>query len=128
MFASLYYIFRVTNISRTCVKERLKENDFQSYKDGRVQELLEGDNEKRIKFCKWYHRWNKKQNEVVLRSDDCLFQSCSSDQHSEQKISRKQKIDRYGWSKKFHFMVQVWVSISSEGNILFEMFDWIKTS
>jgi len=73
MFASISYISRLTKISKTSVSRVLNENEMTSYKVGQVQELMKLDYEKRIKFCRWYLRWIKKQDRVVWWSEECSF-------------------------------------------------------
>ena len=127
MYSSVSYISRLTDISKTRVSRILIDNEMTSYKVGHVQKLMKGDDDdERLKFCRWYLRWSKTRDRVVWWSDDEWSFSIIPQANSQNKRYRSKRnsttVDELGNS---HINVKVWVAISSEGNIFFQVIEHI---
>ena len=128
IFASLNYISRMTNISRTGVGNILNENEMNSYKVGHVQKLDKKDFERRLRFCKWYTRWSRTSERVVWWSDECIFSLVPQTNAQNRRYRAPENLHIVDEIKNSHIKVTIWAAISSEGNIMFEVLEGSQTA
>ena len=119
---------KCTRIPKSCVAEMLHENKIHSFKVGRVQNILDGDFENRLKFCRWYKRWNSTRNKVIWWSDECTFSLVPQINTQNRRYWSSEKLDIVECVRNSHVVVKMWVAISSEGNILYEFQEGIQTA
>jgi len=128
IYSSLSYISKITGIPRTGVKEIFHDNNLFSYKVDHVQNFYQDDSKKKLRFCKWYLGWNKHEDKIVWWSDECTFRLVPQTNSQNNRYRTSEQMDIVEQVKNSQIKVQVWVSISSDGRILYERLEEIQTS
>ena len=117
---SLRTISKETKIPRRSVQLMLHGNGFRSFKMIPVQKIWKVHYNERIRFCKWFIRWNRNGKRCTWYSDECSFgiapSSISNNMHYWSTNNQHKIFEIPKNSLKVH----VWAAISSDGDILWE--------
>ena len=125
---SLNNISSSTRIPRTCVQEILHENNLRSFKTKFLKKVITRHRETRIRFCRWFLRWNKKQSRIIWYSDECSFSliPVSTGNNCRTWSSTNNKV--FVEIPNSHLKVKVWAAISTGGGLLWEFQEGTQTA